>query len=77
VIGYFIVLFFGTPEGVLWVSFSQLVCRLDFCRRFIFFPATFPTKVISALGHSQPIHSAPVQNNVRYASNSDQNIALH
>ena len=26
---------------------------------------------MSALGHSRPIHSAPVPSNVRYASNSD------
>jgi hypothetical protein len=26
------------------------------------------------LGHSLPIHSAPVPNNVRYSSNSDQNL---
>ncbi len=28
---------------------------------------------MSALGHSLPIHSAPVPTNVRYAPNSDQN----
>jgi hypothetical protein len=27
---------------------------------------------MSALGQSRPIHSAPVPNNVRYASNSDR-----
>jgi hypothetical protein len=31
---------------------------------------------MSALDHSRPMHSAPVPNNVRYASNNDQNIAL-
>jgi hypothetical protein len=32
--------------------------------------------ILSALGQSRPMYSAPVPNNVRYASNSDQNIAL-
>jgi hypothetical protein len=31
---------------------------------------------MSALGHPLAMHSAPVPTNVRYASNSDQNIAL-
>jgi hypothetical protein len=34
------------------------------------------TADMSALGHSLPIHSAPVPINVRYASESDRNIAV-
>jgi hypothetical protein len=31
-----------------------------------------PSAHMSAVGHSRPIHSAPVPTNVRYATNSDR-----